>query len=82
MGKLKSLLNTILKRTGHWIGPILEIECFLHDVVKGKVEELKRLGRRSILMIDELREKRNYRELKAEAQDQATLKQKFENALK
>lgn len=50
----------------NWIRPILLKECLLQNVVEGKKERLKELGKRRMQMIDE---KKEYRELKADAQD-------------
>ena len=46
----KSILHTIKRRKGNWIGHILRSNCFLQHVIEGKIErriEMKvRRGRR------------------------------------
>lgn len=77
VGEETTLLSTIIKRKGNWIGLSLRKEGLLNEVVNRKVEALKQLGRRRMHIVDDLGEKGKYRKLKTEVQDQVTWKQKF-----
>ena len=72
IGEKRALLNNILHRKANWIEHNLEINCLLHDVIKGEMTEVKGVGRRTQLL-DELRNRR-YWELKEEAEDQKKMK--------
>lgn len=54
VGEERTLLSMIMNSEENWIGLILQTKCLLHDVVEGKIERLKGLGRRRMLMIDDL----------------------------
>lgn len=71
VGELRTLLCTIIKREETVSDPIQRKECLLHDVVDSQVR-LKALERRKMQIIDVSREKKKYRDLKAEVQDQQT----------
>ena len=49
------LLNNILRRKANWSGHILRINCLLHDAVEGQIPEVKRVGRKRIQLLDDLR---------------------------
>ena len=57
---------TLLNNKAKWIGHILRRSCLLHDVIEGQMTEVK--GRRTLLL-DALRNRRRYWELKEEAED-------------
>ena len=61
-------LNNILHRKANWIGHILRRNCLLHDVLEGQIMEVKGVGIRTQLL-DDLRNRRRYWELKEEAED-------------
>ena len=64
------LLNNILCRKANWIGHILRRNCFLHNVIEGQMTKVKGVGKRKrIPLLDDLRNKRRYWELKEEADD-------------
>ena len=64
------LLNNILCRKANWIGHILRRNCFLHNVIEGQMTKVKGVGKRKrIPLLDDLRNKRRYWELKEEAED-------------
>ena len=79
IGEKRTLLNNILRRTAHWIGLILRRNCLLHDAIERQMTELKGIGRRRIRLLDDLRNKRIYWELKEEAEDRKTWKQQYTN---
>ena len=58
----------ILRRKTNWIGHILRRNCLLHDAIEGQITEVKGVGRRRQLL-DDLRNRRRYWELKEEAED-------------
>ena len=66
--KKRTLLNNILRRKSNWIGHILRRNCLLHDANEGQMTEVKGLGRRTQLL-DDLRNRRRYWELKEKAED-------------
>ena len=68
--KKKLLVNNILSRTSNWIGHILRRNCLLHDVIEGQMTEVKGVGRRRTQLLDDLRNRRRYWELKEEDKDQ------------
>ena len=67
IGEKRALLNNILRRKTNWIGHILRKNCLLHDAIEGQMTEVKGVERTQLL--DDLRNKRTYKELKEEAED-------------
>ena len=69
----RSIISTIKRREGDWIGHILRGNCFLKHVVEGKiegtVEVTGRRRRRRKQPLEDLKETRVYRKLKEEALD-------------
>jgi hypothetical protein len=70
----KNILHTVKRRKADWIGHIFHIlhrNCLLKHVSRGKtegrMEVTKRQGRRHNQLLDDLKEKRRYWELKEEA---------------
>ena len=61
-------VNNILRRKANWIGHILRRNCVLHDAIEGQMMEVKGVGRRTQLL-DDLRNRRRYLELKEEYED-------------
>ena len=59
-GEKRTLLNNILRRKANWIGHILRRNCLLHDVIKGQMTEVKRVGKRKTQLLDVLRNRRRY----------------------
>ena len=59
----RTLLNNILHRKANWIGHILRRNCLL------QMTEVKGVGRRRTQLLDDLRNRRRYWELKEEAED-------------
>ena len=72
----RALLNNIQSRKANWIDHILRRNCLLHDAVQGQMAEVKGVGRRTRLL-NNLRNKRSYWELKEKAEDQKQCKQNF-----
>ena len=71
-----TLLNNILRRKANWIGHILRRNCLLHDAIEEQMTELKGVGRRKTQLLDDLRNRRRYWELK---EDRKRWKRQFIN---
>ena len=67
IGEKRTLLNNILRKTAN--SHILRKNCLLHDDIEGQMTEVKAVGRRRKQLLDELRNKRRYWELKEKAED-------------
>ena len=66
IGEKRTLLNSILRRKVNWIGYILRRNCLLHDVIEGQMTEVN-TGKRRTQLLDDLRNRKRYWELKEEA---------------
>jgi len=68
-----NVLNEISKRKANWIGHILRRNTLLQRVIegaiKGGIQVTGRRGRRRRKLLDELKERRGYSNLKKEALD-------------
>ena len=78
IGEKRTLLNNILHRKVNWIGHILRRNCLLHDAIEGQMTEVKGVERR-IQLLDDLRNRRRYWELKEEAEDRKGWRRQFTN---
>ena len=65
----RTLLNNILRRKANQIGHILRRNCLLHDAIEGQMTEVKGVGRRRTQLLDDVRNRRRYWEIKEEAED-------------
>ena len=69
----RNILHEISERKVNWIGHILRRNCHLQRVVEGKIkggiEVTGRRGRRRRKLLDDLKERRGYYDLKKEALD-------------
>jgi hypothetical protein len=69
----RNIVQTIQRRKANWIGHILHRNCLLKHVIEGKlegkIEMMGRRGRRRKQLLDDLKEKRRYWNLKEEALD-------------
>jgi hypothetical protein len=68
IGEKRTLLNNILCRKTNWIGHILRKNFLLHDI-KEQMMEVKGVGRRRTHLLDDMRNRRRYWELKEESED-------------
>jgi hypothetical protein len=72
----RNILHEISKRKADWIGHILRRNCLLKQVIEGKIkgeiEETRRRGRRRKKLLDDLKDRRGYCNLKEEALDRTT----------
>ena len=69
----RNILHEIRKRKANWTGHILRRNCLLQQVIEGKIkggtEVTGRPGRRHKKLLDELKDRRGYCQLKEEAVD-------------
>jgi len=69
----RNILHEIRKRKANWIGQILRRNCLLQRVIEGKVkggiEVTGRQGRKRRKLLDDLKGRRRYSQLKEEALD-------------
>ena len=76
----RNILHEIRKRKANWIGHILRRNCLLQQVIEGKIkgqiEVTRRRGRRRKKLLDDLKDRRGYRQLKEEALDR-TVEESF-----
>ena len=74
-------LHEIRKRTANWIGYILRRNCLLQQVIEGKImgqiEVTRRRGRRRKKLLDDLKDRRGYCQLKEEALDRTMWRNRF-----
>ena len=72
----RNILHDIRKRKVNWIGHILRGNCLRKQVIKGKIkgemEVTRRRGRRRRKLLDDLKDRRGYSNLKKEALDRTT----------
>jgi hypothetical protein len=77
----RNILNTIKRSKAHWIGHILNRNCLLKHVIEGKlvgrIEMIRRRGRRRKQLLDDLKEKRRYWKLKEEALNRTVWRTRF-----
>ena len=78
IGEKRTLLNNILRRKVDWFEHILGTNCLL-DAIKGRMTEVKAVGRRRTHLLDALRNRKRYWELKEEAEDRKRWKRHFIN---
>ena len=79
IGEKRTLLNNVLRRKANWIGHFLRRNCLLDDTIEGQLQVVKGVGRRRTQLLDDLRNRRRYWELKEEAEDRNRWKRQFIN---
>ena len=69
----RNIVQTIKIKKANWIGQILHRNCLIKHVIRGeidvRIEVTVRRGRKRKQLLDDLKEKRRYCELKDEALD-------------
>ena len=75
----RTFLNNTLHTKVNWIGHILRRNCLLHDSIKGHMTKVKGVGKRRTQLLDDLRNRRRYWELKEEAEDRKRRRRQFIN---
>jgi hypothetical protein len=78
----RNILHEISKRKANWIGHILCRTCLLQEVIEGKIkggiEVTGRRGRKRRKLLDDLKERTRYSNLKEEALDRTMCRARFE----
>jgi hypothetical protein len=77
IGEKRTLFNNILRRKANWIGHILRRNFLLHDTIEEPMTLVKGVGRRRTQLLDHLRNRRTYWELKEEDEDRKRLRRQF-----
>ena len=77
----RNILYEIRKRKANWIGHILRRNCLLKQVIEGKIkgqiEVTRRRGIRRKRLLDDLKDRRGYCQLKEEALDRTMWRNHF-----
>jgi hypothetical protein len=73
----KNILHTVKQRKANLIGHRLRLNCFVRQVIEGKMEEEKRRGRRCKPILDGLSEESSSWYLKEKALDCAVWRTRF-----
>ena len=77
----RNILHEIRKQKANWIGHILRRNCLLQQVIEGKIkgqiEVTRRRGRRRKKLLDDLKDRRGYCQLKEEALDRTIWRNRF-----
>ena len=80
-GQQRNILREIRKWKANWIGHILRRNCLLKQVIEGKIkgemEVTRRRGRRRKKLLDDLKDRRGYPNLKEEALDRTMWRNRF-----
>ena len=77
----RNILHEIRKRKANWIGHILRRNCLLQCVIEGKIKGqtkvTRRQGRRHKKLLDDLKDRRGYCQLKEESLDRTIWRNRF-----
>jgi hypothetical protein len=77
VSKQRNILHEIRKRKANWIGHILRRNCFLTQVIEGKIKGQIEVTRRRNKLLDDLGDRRGYSHLKEEALDRIKWRNRF-----
>ena len=79
--KQRNILHEIRKRKANWIGHILRRNCLLkqaiEEKIKGEMEVARRRGRRRKKLLDDLKDRKGYSDLKKGALDRTIWRHRF-----
>ena len=77
----RNILHEIRKQKANWIGHILRRNCLLQHVIEGKIkgqiEVTRRRGRKRKKLLDDLKDRRGYCQLKEEVLDRTMWRNHF-----
>jgi hypothetical protein len=77
----RNILHEIRKWKANWIGNMLRRNCLLQQVIEGKIrgqiEVTRRRGRRRKKLLDDLKDRRGYFQLKEESLDRTKWRNRF-----
>ena len=79
IGEKRTLLNNIARRKVNWIGHNLRRNCLLRDATEGQMTEVKGVGSRTTQLLDDIRNRRRYWELKEKVEDRKGWRRQFIN---
>jgi hypothetical protein len=78
----RNIIHEISKRQANWIGHILRRNCLLRQVIEGKIkggiEVTEKRGRRRRKLLDDLKKRKGYSNLKKEALNRTMWRAGFE----
>ena len=81
VNKQRNILHEIRKRKANLIGHVLRRNCLLQQVIEGKIkgqiELTRRRGRRRKKLLDDLKDRRGYCQMKKEALDRTVWRNRF-----
>jgi len=69
VGERRKLLQAVQKRKSNWLGHVLRRQCLQRDMLEGSVEGRLKRGRLRRKIIDDMKQEKNYQELKFMAED-------------
>jgi len=61
------ILHAIKRRKANWFGQNVRRKCLLKPATEGKIEEMRRQGRRNKQLLDDLKEMRRHQKWKVRA---------------
>ena len=77
----RNILHEIRKRKANWIGHIMRRNCLLQRIIEGKIkggiEVTRRRGRKHRKLLDDLKERTGYSQLKEVALDRTMWRARF-----
>ena len=77
----RNILHEIRKWKANWIGHVLRRNCLLKQIIEGKIkgqiEVTRRRGRSRKKLLDDLKDRRGYCQLKEEARDRNMWRNRF-----
>ena len=79
IGEKRTLLNNIGRRKVNWIGHNLRRNCLLRDATEGQMTEVKGVGSITTQLLDDIRNRRRYWELKEKVEDRERWRRQFIN---
>ena len=69
MGKSRKLVESIKARKKRRVGHILKHEGLVMDVIEGRMDGKRPRGRKRMMLLDDVREGREYFSMKRDAED-------------
>ena len=74
----RNILHEIRKRKANWIGHILRRNCLVKQIIEGKIKgQIEVTRRRRKKLLDDLKDRRGYCQLKEEALDRTMWRNRF-----
>ena len=81
VNKQRNILHGIRKRKANWFRHMLRRNCLVKQIIEGKIkgqiEVTRRRGRRRKKLLDDLKDRRGYCQLKEEALDRSMRRNRF-----